>query len=196
MLNLDFLLNIQDWIHHVLCMIFQEYLEYFSLYSIKWPIFIAWLSLPLAILDDMCILIICCPVCDVINFESNHSFLIKALFYMTKKSWQKFKCLNNKKSLATFKRFFIYLTNFRRMWVHWWRVTFHYKKNVLNLSFLFTIMSCRTFLRITNIPCEEKEICKKVSKKVWKLINEEAEVYIPEVTIDRPHHVGPKKNKN
>ena len=32
----------------------------------------------------MCIVIICCPVCDVMNFEIN--FLIKWLFNITKKS--------------------------------------------------------------------------------------------------------------
>ena len=34
------------------------------------------------------ILIICCPVCDVINFKINHSFLVKPFFYITKKSEQ------------------------------------------------------------------------------------------------------------
>ena len=36
------------------------------------------------ILSNMCIVIICCPVCDVMNFEIN--FLIKWLFNITKKS--------------------------------------------------------------------------------------------------------------
>ena len=45
----------------------------------------------------MCIVIICCPVCDVINFEFNHSFLIKPFFEMTKKSARKCKYLKNKK---------------------------------------------------------------------------------------------------
>ena len=51
-------------------------------------------------------------------------------------------------------------------------------------------------LRITNIPCEEKETSEEVLNKVKKIINEEAEVEIPEETIDRAHRVGPKKNKN
>ena len=34
------------------------------------------------------IVICCCPVCDVINFEISLSFLIKPLSYMTKKSVQ------------------------------------------------------------------------------------------------------------
>ena len=56
--------------------------------------------------------------------------------------------------------------------------------------------SRRTCLRITNITCEEKETNEEVLKKVKKIFNEEAEVEIPEENIDRPHRVGPKKNKN
>ena len=48
--------------------------------------------------SDMCIIIICCPVCDVINFENNHSFPIKPFLYTTKKSGQKYKYLKNEKS--------------------------------------------------------------------------------------------------
>ena len=36
-------------------------------------------------LGNMCILIIAFPVCEVINFETDFSFLIKPLSYMTKK---------------------------------------------------------------------------------------------------------------
>ena len=45
----------------------------------------------------MCIVLICFPVYDVINFEINLGFLIKPFSY-TKKSGQKFKNLNNEKS--------------------------------------------------------------------------------------------------
>ena len=38
------------------------------------------------------------PVCDFKNFEINVIFLIKPLFYMSKKSREKFKYLDNKKS--------------------------------------------------------------------------------------------------
>ena len=54
----------------------------------------------------------------------------------------------------------------------------------------------RTYLRITNIPCEEKDKSEEVLKKVKKLIKEKAEFGIPEETIDRAHRVGPKKSKN
>ena len=46
----------------------------------------------------MCIAIVCFPGCDVINFETNFIFLIKQLFWMAKKSRQKSKHLENKKS--------------------------------------------------------------------------------------------------
>ena len=41
---------------------------------------------------------ICCKVCDVKNAEINLPFLIKPVFYLTKKSRQKFKYLKNEKS--------------------------------------------------------------------------------------------------
>ena len=59
------------------------------LYSINWPNFIAWLLLLLDILGNMCIVIICCPVRDTINFEINLSFLIKLFLHIIKKSGQK-----------------------------------------------------------------------------------------------------------
>ena len=68
------------------------------LYSIDWPSFIVWLPLLFEILGNMFIVTIFCPVCDVINFEINHSFLIKAFFYITKMSGQKCNYLKNKKS--------------------------------------------------------------------------------------------------
>ena len=46
----------------------------------------------------MCIAIACKPVCDIIKFEVNFIFLINRFSYMTKKSWQKQKCLENEKS--------------------------------------------------------------------------------------------------
>ena len=69
-----------------------------ALYLINRPSSIASLPLLLQILGNMCIVIIFCPVCDVINFEINHSFFIKPFFYITKKSGQKCKHLKNKKS--------------------------------------------------------------------------------------------------
>ena len=47
---------------------------------------------------DMFVLIICCPVCDVINFEINYSFVTKSFFYITKKSRQKCEYVKNEKS--------------------------------------------------------------------------------------------------
>ena len=49
------------------------------------------------ILCNMCI-VICCPGCEVINFEIKLAFLFKPFSYMTKKLEQKFKYLQNGKS--------------------------------------------------------------------------------------------------
>ena len=68
------------------------------LYSVNRPNLFVWLSPPLEIISDMCIVIICCPVCDVINFEINHGFLIKPFFYTAKKSGQKCKYRKNEKN--------------------------------------------------------------------------------------------------
>ena len=54
-----------------------------ALYSINWPNFIAWLLLPLEILDNTWIVISCWSVCDVINFKINLSHFIKPFFYIT-----------------------------------------------------------------------------------------------------------------
>ena len=68
------------------------------LYSIKWPNFIVRFPLLLEILGNICIVIICYQVCDVIYFEIDHSFLITRFSYMTKRSGQKIKYLNNEQS--------------------------------------------------------------------------------------------------
>ena len=70
---------------------------FLMLYSIKWSNFIVWLSLLLEILGNMCIAIAYFPDCDVINFENSPIFLIKLFFYMTKKSRQEFKYVENEK---------------------------------------------------------------------------------------------------
>ena len=61
-------------------------------YSFSWPNFIFWFTLLLDILGNMCIVIISCPVSEVINFK------IKLFFYRTKKSGQKCKYFKNEKS--------------------------------------------------------------------------------------------------
>ena len=57
---------------------------FLMLYSIYWPSLIVWLPLIFEILGIIYIAIVCFPS-DVINFEINLIFLIKPLFYMTKK---------------------------------------------------------------------------------------------------------------
>ena len=49
-------------------------------------------------MENMCVVVICFPGCDVINLEINLIFLIKPFFFMSKISRQKFKDLDNEKS--------------------------------------------------------------------------------------------------
>ena len=58
---------------------------FLPLYFINQPNFIAWVPLLLEILDNKCIVIICCPGCDAIKFWTNLNFFIKPFFYITKK---------------------------------------------------------------------------------------------------------------
>ena len=71
---------------------------FLMLHYINWPNFIVWLSLLFEILHNMCITMVCWLGCDVIKFEINLTFLIKPFRYMTKKSRQELKNLENKKS--------------------------------------------------------------------------------------------------
>ena len=47
---------------------------------------------------NLCIAIVCFPGCDVINFEINFIFLNKPFSFLTKRSSQKFKYLENENS--------------------------------------------------------------------------------------------------
>ena len=49
-------------------------------------------------MENMCVVVICFPGCDVINLEINLIFLIKLFFFMNKISRQNFKDLDNEKS--------------------------------------------------------------------------------------------------
>ena len=87
-----------QFLYHILCMTFQE--KYFLCY-----ILLAGdtslsdcLQMLLEILGNIFITIVCFPGCDVINFGISFIFLIMPFFYMTKKSRQKFKYRENKKS--------------------------------------------------------------------------------------------------
>ena len=72
----------------------------FMLYSINCPNFIVWLNLPYEILSNMCISVVCCAACDIINFKTNLSFLIKPFSFMIRsvKKDQKFKYFKNEMS--------------------------------------------------------------------------------------------------
>ena len=69
-----------------------------TLYFINWPNFIALYLLLLKILGNICIVIICCSVCDVINLKNNLSLLIKPFFYITIEPRQRCKYVQNGKS--------------------------------------------------------------------------------------------------
>ena len=84
------LVSLSHFLHNVWRKIFV------TLYFINLLNFI--LSLLLEILDNMCIVINFCPVCDVTNSEINLSFPIKPFFYITKTCGRKCICLKNKKS--------------------------------------------------------------------------------------------------
>ena len=78
-------------------MIFPEkYFSYFILLTGQISLS-GWLPLLHEILDNMCIAIICFPVCDM-NFELTLAFLPTCFPKRSKKSEQKFKYLKNEKS--------------------------------------------------------------------------------------------------
>ena len=78
------------------------------LYSINRPSIIVWLPVLLKILDNICIVTICCPVCHVTNFENHLTFLINPFFWITKNSRQKFKISRKKIPFNTkYKAFFL-----------------------------------------------------------------------------------------
>ena len=58
---------------------------FLTLYSINWPNLIVWWLLLFEILGNMCIVIICLPVNDIINSELNRSFLLKPFLFIIKK---------------------------------------------------------------------------------------------------------------
>ena len=68
------------------------------LYFINWPEIIAWQFLLHQILCNMCIVIICFPVDDFMNFEINFSFLIKPFSCMTKKVNKNLNILRTKRA--------------------------------------------------------------------------------------------------
>ena len=61
---------------------------------------IVWLPLLLKIVNNTSIVIIYCPVCDVIDFEIDQIFLIELFFYLTKKLGQNYKDLKKKRSFS------------------------------------------------------------------------------------------------
>ena len=71
---------------------------FLMLYYINWPNFVVFFLLLLKIFDNICFSIACFQACDVINSEIKLVFLVKLFCYMTRKSRQKFKYIENEKS--------------------------------------------------------------------------------------------------
>ena len=67
------------------------------------------------ILSNMCITVVCFSGFDVISFKINLIFQPKLFFYMTKKSRQKYKYIENKKSF--------YLRGIKKIAHHFWRTS-------------------------------------------------------------------------
>ena len=93
--DFDFLKRVW-FLHHILCMTFQE--ENFSCHILLIDQIPAWLSLILKTSGNMCIAVVCYPVCDVINFAFFLSFLNKSFLDMSINLEQKLKNLKGEKS--------------------------------------------------------------------------------------------------
>ena len=78
---------------------------FFMLYPVIWTNFTIWFFLIIEKLDNVTIVIICIPVCDVIDFEISISFLIKPFFTWPKKSGQLLTW--NKKHFSSFFKGFL-----------------------------------------------------------------------------------------
>ena len=84
-------------------------------YPINWPNFIAWFSLLLEILSNICVVVACYPGCDVMDFETNFIFLIEPFFLhdqkvMTKTliCWERKELLRwNTKHFSSFLKGFL-----------------------------------------------------------------------------------------
>ena len=88
--------------HFFLChaQLFPYFLQDFSKKNIfHGPTFIVWLRLRLEILCNVCIVIICFLVCDVVKSENKVSFLIKPLPYITKIVRTSFNILRMKRAV-------------------------------------------------------------------------------------------------
>ena len=91
---------------------------FLMLCSITWSNFVAWWPLLLEILSNMCIVIICCPVCDVINFEIKHSFLIKTFYIHNQKVRTKLEISQELKELLTWNLTWKHFSSFLKGF-HW-----------------------------------------------------------------------------
>ena len=98
----------------------------FSFY-VNWRNFIVWLPLLLEILGNMCIIIVCFPVCDVINSELTLAFISSRFPTWPEKSGQNFEKI--KKLFSSFLKNFLNKNNFLSRWEPDFRV-----KNSINID--------------------------------------------------------------
>ena len=89
---------------------------------------------------QLCIVIICCPASDVINFEINRSFLINSFFYIIKESERKSKYLK--------KRFWLEIKSifhhFERAFIESHKKNFFGKSDLKILWATLSQRRCRT----------------------------------------------------
>ena len=100
MLNFDFLkkslglVSPRDFVHDF------SRKTFLILYSVNWSNFIVWLPFLLEISGNLCIVIVCYSVCDVLNFEINVNFLNKPASCKTKNLERKSKYFENRKRFS------------------------------------------------------------------------------------------------
>ena len=80
---------------------------FLTLYFINLPNFITWLSLLYDILGNKCLIVNCRPVCDVIKFEINHSFLTKSFLTTTQEKINNIFVIFKRLSLKQIKPTFL-----------------------------------------------------------------------------------------
>ena len=93
-----------NWKRSLALVFLPDFLHKFSrkifltLYFINSPNFIVWLLLLLEILGNICIVIICFPIYDVVNFENNLSFFSSDFPTRPKRLGLKFRNLKKENS--------------------------------------------------------------------------------------------------
>ena len=77
---------------------------FLMLCSIDWPNFFVWLPLFLEISDNMCVAIVCYPVCDIINFEIYVSITSQKIKFYIKDFFSKCDQIRSFQSAVIFSK--------------------------------------------------------------------------------------------